>query len=93
MKAREQQVMGNGPNFSIRGTGEGKGGHDEKGHKMEQLKFRRYFAQLPESQNAQRAGAFGLAAWKCASELTAMSRSQHKRWYLQSLLADSPVVG
>jgi succinoglycan biosynthesis transport protein ExoP len=89
MKAREQQVMGTAEFFD-RELEKAKEDTDEKGRKMEQLKSR-YFAQLPESQNAH-VQALSNLQLELRSELDAMSRSQQQKVYLQSLLADSPVV-
>jgi len=89
MKAREQQVMGTAEFFDQQ-LDKAKEDLRAKGEKMGALRTR-YFAELPESQNAHVQALTNLQL-DLRSEIDAISRAQQQKAYLQSLLADTPRI-
>jgi succinoglycan biosynthesis transport protein ExoP len=89
MKAREQQVMGTAEFFDQQ-LEKAKEDLRAKGQKMGTLRAR-YFAELPESQNAH-VQALANLQLEMRAEMDAISRAQQQKVYLQSLLADSPRI-
>lgn len=89
LRSRQDQVMGTAEFFD-RELEQAKRELAEKTQRMEALKAR-YYAELPESQNAH-VQAIGSLQLELRAEMDAISQAQQQKVILQSLLADTPQV-
>ncbi len=89
LRSRQDQVIGTAQFFD-RELENAKRELADKTQRMEALKAR-YYAELPESQNAH-VQAIGSLQLELRAEMDAISRAQQQKVILQSLLADTPQV-
>ncbi|MGE5207046.1 MAG: GumC family protein [Chlamydiota bacterium] len=89
MKARQDEVMGTAEFFD-RELAKAKEDLQDKAKKLEELRAK-YAANLPDAQNAHIQALTSLEM-ELRAEMDAMSRAQQQKVYLQSLLAQTPLV-